>query len=188
MTSQAPVLDRLRAATATAHRELEDQLDAVDRLATLAGKRAMVPRYYRMHQAAERAAWPVLRTVADLDIASRSRIDVRMRDLEALEVRKPEAAPPPDLAGGGAEALGLLYVLEGSTLGGRMIRGMLTARGGDLTGLSFLDPYGPRTGARWRAFLGVLEREADSDPAAAERGAIAGFRHAQTCLLEGVPA
>jgi len=51
-------------------------------------------------------------------------------------------------------------------------------------GLGFLDPYGERTGERWRAFLDVLA-DAAHDPQtqeAAIAGALAGFRHAELRL------
>ncbi len=188
MITKSPVLDRLRAATAAAHQNLDARLDAIERLATVSGKRAMVPRYYRMHQEAERAVWPLLRPLSDLDINGRSRVTVLARDLAALEIDKPDTETRLPAVGGVAEALGFLYVLEGSTLGGRMIRGTLKSRGCDLTGLDFLDPYGSHAGARWRGFLAVLERDAADDVVGAERGAVSGFAHAGACLLEDVPA
>ncbi len=178
------VLDRLRAATSKAHRELEGRLNIIERLSAPGGKQTLVPRYYGMHLAAERAAWPWLTSMAGLDIEGRSRLAVIEADLTALHIAKfDNFAKLPSIEGPG-EALGLMYVLEGSTLGGKMIRKTLSARGRDLTGLNFLDPYGSRTGTRWRDFIGVLEREAAGDSAAAERGAIAGFHHAEACLLE----
>ena len=90
-------------------------------------------------------------------------------------------APGPDSR---AEALGWLYVLEGSSLGGKVIRKQVTSSGGDMTGLGFLDPYGAELGARWRAFLNVLEREgrSEADLEAMVAGAQAGFRYAEACL------
>jgi heme oxygenase len=84
-----------------------------------------------------------------------------------------------------AEALGMLYVLEGSTLGGRMILRALAERGVHDPALQFLDPYGTDTGARWRAFLDVLARETGDDEeriAAACRGGVTAFRHAADVL------
>lgn len=58
-----------------------------------------------------------------------------------------------------AEALGFLYVIEGSTLGGRLILRELAAGGAEITGLSFLDPFGAE---------GALERAAGNRTVAAE--------------------
>jgi heme oxygenase len=62
-----------------------------------------------------------------------------------------------------AEALGCLYVLEGSTLGGRIITGHLqkilhldASRGG-----SFFNSYGSDVGRMWSSFLGILQRHSE---------------------------
>jgi heme oxygenase len=85
-----------------------------------------------------------------------------------------------------AEALGAFYVLEGSSLGGRVILKELKSRGASLTGLGFLDPYGPDTGQRWRSFLVILERELNSceQKADAVKGALNTFAFANACLRE----
>jgi len=63
-------------------------------------------------------------------------------------------------------AFGALYVLEGSTLGGRYIARMLQKKavlplqGG---GLRFFEGYGEATGARWKFFIDVLNRQEGSD-------------------------
>ena len=57
-----------------------------------------------------------------------------------------------------AKALGCLYVLEGATLGGVLIARHVRASlgfDGD-AGSAFYLGYGPRTGAMWRGFCGVL--------------------------------
>ncbi len=187
MQYQSRVLEQLRAATAAAHRELDSGLNVIDRLSTVNGRKVMVPRYYRMHLSAEQAAWPWLEPIPELDLPERGRTAMLAADLDALEIASPQEGGEALELCSRAEALGVLYVLEGSTLGGRMIRKAIGARGSDLTGLSFLDPYGSRTGARWRDFLGVLEREAADDFGGAVRGAVLGFNHAGACLFDGVP-
>lgn len=54
--------------------------------------------------------------------------------------------------------MGALYVLEGSTLGGRMIGRHITATHG-LTGegLAYYSGHGPRTGSMWLAFRARLD-------------------------------
>ncbi len=184
MVGGHPVLDRLRAATAAAHRQLDNGLDAVERFTALASRREMAPRYYRMHALAEAALAPWLGSMEALDLEGRSRVAVLADDLRALDVAPPalsdEERPPLNSA---PEAVGFFYVIEGSTLGGRMIRQALLSRGSDLVGLGFLDPYGPLTGIRWRDFLMVLERVGEGRIAEIERGAVLGFEHARSCLL-----
>jgi heme oxygenase len=49
----------------------------------------------------------------------------------------------------------VLYVLEGATLGGQILRREITARLGleADNGAAYLDVYGAATGRRWRQFL-----------------------------------
>ena len=56
------------------------------------------------------------------------------------------------------EKLGWVYVVEGSTLGGRLILKFLNGKFDDLQekGARFLDGYGADTGLRWKAFLSQL--------------------------------
>lgn len=57
------------------------------------------------------------------------------------------------------QALGALYVLEGSTLGGAVISKMVTGRLGLTTqeGVSFFHSYGEETWAMWEKFKIVLD-------------------------------
>lgn len=81
--------------------------------------------------------------------------------------------------------MGWVYVAEGSMLGGRIIRRRLTAEGRDLDGLDFLDPYGEETGARWRAFMDLLDRACVSGLATIDqvvKGGVDGFAFAHRTL------
>jgi heme oxygenase len=169
---------RLRAATGAAHRTLEQSLDAVRRLADPVEREALLPRYAAFHIPADAALRPYLDDVAGLDLAERSRAPLLAR------FAKPSLPdfPKPDSA---AEALGMLYVLEGSTLGGRIILRMLADRGVRDERLGFLDPYGRDTGARWRSFCAVLDQQTRGSEAMIEqacRGGVAAFDHARTVL------
>ena len=57
-----------------------------------------------------------------------------------------------------AERIGWLYVVEGSTLGGRMILKFLNGRLPQLqqNGTRFLEGYGAETGSMWKGFLQFL--------------------------------
>lgn len=174
---------RVRDATGTEHQRLEAGLDVFTRVATPAGRRALVAGFHRLHAGAEAAMAPHLARLPGLDFEARRRTPHLLKDLAALggEAGAPAAAKG---CGGLGAALGWMYVLEGSTLGGRMIRRRLEAAGQTLTGLSFLDPYGDQGGQRWRMFIEVLEREG-ADPAVAQAvlaGALAGFRCAEAVL------
>lgn len=99
-------------------------------------------------------------------------------DLHALGVSDSaltRAVPAPDLPPlhGRHAALGALYVLEGSALGGRVLfrhfeqtLGITQATGG-----SYFYGEGPETGPRWQRFVAVLESE--HAPRAGEVDAVA---------------
>ena len=181
------VLDRLRGATADVHRGLDGAVDPVRRLHALADRAHLLGGYYRMHAGAEAAMEPLLCAVAAVDFSGRRRAPVIAACLRELGCEPPDAIAAAPRAETPAAALGLLYVMEGSTLGGRIILRQLHANGADPTGLGFLDPYGARTGSMWRALLGVLQEELGTDADAllqAVHGARLGFAHASACLAE----
>jgi heme oxygenase len=174
----------LRTATSAQHARLDTGLDAVGRFSDPGQRLGFCARYAAFHIPADAALAPWLRELPDLELESRSRAPLlaRFAGGQALPL-----FPAPASA---AEALGMLYVLEGSTLGGRFIAGALAARGVTDPDLAFLDPYGDETGARWRAFLTVLAREiGDSEALIADacRGAVRAFDHAERILC-GEPA
>jgi heme oxygenase (biliverdin-IX-beta and delta-forming) len=171
------VLTRLRRETAALHHHLEEQLDAVNRLADPQRRAILIRRYAALHIPADGILRDHLLDVADLDIDGRRRSEALAPFAEGVLPRFPAPANR-------AEALGALYVLEGSTLGGRMILRALAARGVDAPELRFLDPYGADTGARWRAFLAVLDRDVRTDTQMADacRGAVRTFAHAARVL------
>jgi heme oxygenase len=172
-------LDRVRTATGLSHARLEQRLDAVSCLADPSLRDGMIARYAVFHLSAEVALAPHLERVPGLDFAGRSRAG--LFDAGSATIGKPHFPRPASRA----EALGLFYVIEGSTLGGRMILRALADVGVSHPALAFLDPYGAETGTRWRAFLAVLERETAGDGGLVEeavRGAVRGFDHAETVL------
>lgn len=174
---------RLREATQPDHQRLEDRLGIFTRIATPAGRRALVERFHRLHLDSEAALTPWLADVPGLEFEARLRSPLLARDLTTLGVQAAIPSEPFTVACR-AEALGRLYVLEGSSLGGRVIRKQIAAEGGDMVGLSFLDPYGEQVGEQWRAFLSVIDRQiqSTSDLDAAVAGAVAGFREAERRL------
>lgn len=182
MTS--PTLDHLRSTTRDLHDGLEARLDVFARAADPARRREMVARFLAFYRPAEAALARLLSHEPDLEFEARRKTPALERDLKTLNTAPPADAPirPP---AGRCEALGFLYVLEGSTLGGRVIDKQLRLRGLSSEGLSFFQGYGEATGARWKAFCAVLERA--DDKAAAARGARSAFTQMEAWMC-GVPA
>jgi heme oxygenase (biliverdin-IX-beta and delta-forming) len=179
-------IDRLRQGMRAAHGELDETLHLIDRLSSMQQRAAVLAGYHRLHHAAEAAIAPFLGAIADLDFAARRRCQMIA---EGIGIHSRE--PLPDLAARfdvstPAEAFGALYVLEGSSLGGRVILKELKRRGVSLAGLGFLDPYGFNTGPRWRAFLAILDREVQSGEQQSDAitGALNTFAFAKSCLCK----
>ncbi len=179
----------LRESSQADHQRLDAGLDILEAVSTPAGRMRVVQGFYRLHAEAEAALAPWLADRPDVAFADRRRTRRLAADLATLGGHAPRTGPSDIVIRSLGEALGWLYVLEGSTLGGKAIRRALLARGDTMAGLSFLDPYGAVTGERWRDYLAVLEGQARSpdDVAAMASGARAAFRHAERHLC-GAPA
>lgn len=175
----APVLRSLREATGDLHQRLEQRFDAVSELADPSKRPATIARYDAFYSSAHASLSPTLESVEGLDFPTRSRAWQSARPRLAGEQSVfPQPADE-------CEALGLCYVVEGSTLGGRLILRQLRARGIADPDLLFLDPYGQAGGPMWRSLLAVLEREGSRGPAHLDsmcRGAVRGFAHAERTL------
>jgi len=151
---------RLRSATATAHAALERDLDWVARVATREGYRGLLARLHGFHVTWEPAIGAALADGDFFDL--RCRVPALAQDLTYLGLSStgiedlPQARPIP--LPSPAAAMGALYVLEGSTLGGRVIGRHITATHG-LTGpgLAYYSGHGARTGAMWLAFRTRLD-------------------------------
>ncbi len=103
------------------------------------------------------------------DIAQRRSTDLIQLDLRNLNYPDNHIPISTELPGiqSTADAFGALYVVEGSTLGGKVIRKMLLQQNAvPLTEscLNFFDAYGPETVSRWRSFQQALNRQPDTEP------------------------
>lgn len=111
----------------------------------------------------------------------RQRLYLLEADLAALgfSVNEVEALPrcPPPVLRDAAEALGSLYVMEGSTLGGRVIERHVERHLGlkGQFGCAYFSGYGTGTGAMWRAFLARLDAEPAEHAERIGNGASATF-------------
>ena len=180
------LIAELRTATRDDHVRLDDDLKLFDRVMTKTGRCELVSAYYRLHSGAEAQLSPWLVDVPGLAFASRLRAPQILEDLIYLGGEIPQSPLAPAI-GSIAEAFGWMYVLEGSSLGGRVIHRALANAGVDLQGLGFLHPYGSGTGAQWKAFVTTLESFQRRQPAAMPAvlaGSRAGFKFAYDVLSE----
>jgi heme oxygenase len=120
---------------------------------------------------------------------SRRKLPALDDDLAALGRRpeQPEMGFPPPASL--AELVGVLYVVEGSALGGQAIVRCLRKSGLENPPLRFFSGSGARTEALWRQFLDFADAScspADSDPAA--RTVVSLFRAIEQHLDDSVSA
>jgi heme oxygenase len=166
----ADVLQALRTATAHEHEQVEAALDLMSPALDRARLTAVLTLLHGFWQAAEDGldAWAEREPddAADVDWARRRRSALFAADLRVLGA-EPAGDDRPELpaVAGTDEALGRLYVLEGSTLGGTFIsRHLATLPDLAATGrLQAFSPYGVDTGAMWHAFR-RFTRERTQEP------------------------
>ena len=179
------IIEALRAATSPAHAALDAGVHLDRRVRAPGDRLKLVQAFHRFHASAETLFDRVLGDVEGLDLAARARSPILGADLADLGAA-PDRSPDP-LEADRSEALGWLYVVEGSSLGGHVITRALDAQGVDKLGLRFLDPYGADVGVRWRDVVAVLDREVAYGRASQARivaGAQAAFAYACDVLIE----
>lgn len=176
------LLPTLKLQTADCHAALETSMGVFQRVKSTEDYRGLMRKFYTLYEPLEGR----LERSADWagrgwDFAARRKTPWLREDLRALGVSDAEMASWPRATGlpkldeFGA-AVGCLYVIEGSTLGGQVIAkelldplGLTAERGG-----KFFRAYGEATGRRWREFGQWAETQAAQVPL--ETTAVKGAR------------
>ena len=167
---------QLRDATAPLHKQLNEQ----PLLAALLGKeqpladyQQLLGIYYSLYHELEAAikAYLSLQPI-DFDYQPRYKTPLLFNDLKYWHITPEPLACQidlPDLNSLGA-LLGLLYVLEGSTLGGQFIAQHLQLTYGYTrsTGSDFYSGYGEQTTTHWQSFISYLNSFSDPPDLAAQ--------------------
>lgn len=177
------VLRALKDGTADLHEEAERYVRILDGDATLDDYRRYLATMAGFHVPLE----AVLASHHDLaslgfDAHARRKSHLLARDLASLGAPAWALCSALPDASNLSRAIGIAYVIEGSTLGGRYVLSRLppAIEAVRATATAFLAGYGEATGQRWRAFGEVIERGVIS--ADDERDAVAGARDCFTCL------
>jgi heme oxygenase (biliverdin-IX-beta and delta-forming) len=131
-----PAIEHLRQETSTAHARLDTNFRLVDRLSAVDRRGQLLAGYHSLHRETEARIAPLLGEIADLDFSARRRSLLIAESLGILgqSARADSPTSPDKLTQ--AEAFGALYVLEGSSLGGRVILKELKRRGASLRALA----------------------------------------------------
>ncbi|MFC4101963.1 biliverdin-producing heme oxygenase [Paenibacillus xanthanilyticus] len=173
------VLNQLREHTATFHKQIEQNPYAkgiMDQSLTMDGYQAYLAKFYGFvepieRKIASRPEWEANdfrfteRTKADLIASDLRQLGLSEADIEAL----PRCEELPDVADFEG-ALGYMYVLEGSTLGGQVIMRQFAKFlpvHPDTNGRYF-NSYGEDVRARWGEFRGLLESVTERGGASSE--------------------
>ena len=164
----APILNRLKLETADLHRQVEERFRILDPALTRQGYVLKLERLLGLHQPLEMLIEPWRDRLA-IDWDDRRKAHLLRADLEYLGRTPVEIAQLPcckalpELSDLGT-VLGCVYVLEGSTLGGRMIARHLAQHLGVVPGqgASFFSSYGDELMPRWRSFQQRLAELANS--------------------------
>ncbi|MGY1605393.1 biliverdin-producing heme oxygenase [Geodermatophilus sp. SYSU D00815] len=175
----ADVLRTLRTATAHEHEQVESALDLMSPALDRARLADVLARLHAFWRAAEAGLddW-AQRSPADaaaLEWPRRRRSDLFAADLAALGAQAAAELPELPPVDGTDDALGRMYVLEGSTLGGTFIDRHLAALPGLGVRIGAFSPYGADTGAMWHAFR-RFTRERAEDPDRVVAAAATTFR------------
>jgi heme oxygenase len=183
--TDANLRERLREATAALHASVETRLDIDAGIVTPNDYAALLARFFGFYAPVERGLSKLDWRDSGLDFSKRLKagwIEADLADFgvgDAAAAALPEAAnaPQPETI---LEGLGVLYVLEGATLGGQVVLRRLGPRLGvhPCFGGRFFSSYGSDVGRMWRQYLSVLGAfgQKDSEVAAIERAAVRTFR------------
>ena len=157
----ADVLRRLRTETAVEHQAVEDTLDLLSPELTRERLAGVLTRMHGFWLAAEASldAWAQAEPAdaAAVEWPRRRRAALFAADLAALGATGETPQPVLPRVDGTDAALGRMFVLEGSSLGGVFIDRHLATlpQLADVGRLSAFSPYGEQTGAMWHAFRTV---------------------------------
>ncbi|WP_442587402.1 biliverdin-producing heme oxygenase [Pedobacter sp. AW31-3R] len=123
----------------------------------------LLKHFYAFFNAVEIAIAPYLTTQLLPDHAERRNAEYLKQDIEALgaEVNDLPVVTVPEITNT-LQALGAMYVMEGSIMGGPIIVQML-AKYGVSTGVSFFSGYGEATGMMWAKFVAIMNEAAQTE-------------------------
>lgn len=153
----------IKEATKEAHLTLEKKVvQKMKAIRSDADYADFLKHFYAYFNRVEQVIAPYI--TADLlpDHAERRNSSYLKQDIEALgaDVKALPAVTVPEITNT-VQALGALYVMEGSIMGGPIIVKMLE-KFGITKGVSFFSGYGEATGQMWGKFIAILNAEANS--------------------------
>lgn len=154
--------DQLRESTQPSHQALEKKMvSLIRKIRTRQDYVKFLKLMYGYYSALERR---VQEYVSEMEIGKRRKAERLLEDISYFESTSDPALcselPP---IRSHAEALGAMYVMEGSTRGGKIIAQMIEGQAGinGPSGFSFFNAYGEENGRMWEEFKVFLNRPFD---------------------------
>jgi heme oxygenase len=154
--------EQLKESTHPSHQELEKKMVSIIRkIQTRQDYVKFLKLMYGYYSALEKR---IQEYVSEMEIGKRRKAERLLEDISYFE-----ATAIPDLCKelppiqSHAEALGAMYVMEGSTMGGKIIAKMIAGQAGidGPSGFSFFNGYGEDTGKMWEEFKAFLNKPFD---------------------------
>ncbi|HEV7331416.1 MAG TPA: biliverdin-producing heme oxygenase [Flavisolibacter sp.] len=168
LTANATLLAGLvKNATQRPHKEVEDiLLPVLTSIRTTDDYAVVLKMFYGYFHPVEKQIEQHLPISSLPDLSERRKADSILEDLRLIghgsdSLPLCTALPP---IGNTAQAFGALYVLEGSTLGGKQIAKMLAKNPILPAGATrFFTGYGDQTGTKWKGFLEVFNQQSEQE-------------------------
>ena len=153
--------EKLKERTARVHQESEKKMiRALKRIDTTEEYMQMLNWLYGFYAPLEALVYSQLPPELFPDIEKRCRAEFIRWDMKESGI----PPLPPDICEElpcidcFSRALGALYVMEGSTLGGRVIASLISRQLGSPQSLSFFSGYGAETAFMWQSFKDFLDQ------------------------------
>lgn len=150
------IMMKLKEATKPQHDSLENAVDILRTASTLEGYANLLRGFYSFHASIEDSLSHLDWQKLNFDYDSRRKKHLLAKDLEILGIDVDKLSGWQDLpaVAEAPQAVGCLYVLEGSTLGGQIISRHLAKQLAlnPENGAAFFNSYGERVGEMWKAF------------------------------------
>jgi heme oxygenase len=159
-SDQELFVQNLRKQTASSHQKLEDNSLSkalLEEAVSVADYQHYLSALYGITVGCEEMLFPVVEDVVP-DINRRYRSELIVNDLLATGFSKEQIAALPVYkftSKSASEAMGAIYVIEGSTLGGRVLYKHINKKlaFSAENGASYFWGYGDQTGSMWKSFI-----------------------------------
>lgn len=155
--------EKLKETTKSNHQLLEKKLITnIKSIRTKEDYAALLALFYSFFGGMEKHINQTIDTRSLPDYTERRKAAALAEDLTALEAQKPVLADDesiPEIKNH-LQAMGALYVMEGSTLGGKIISKIIRQQLNEpqMKGLCFFNSYGDATDEMWQRFKDVIDQ------------------------------